>query len=771
MECRKEMKRTLIVTALTIVAVASLSQSSVAQEPSLASQLQQAERILVVSPEKDIDVSGGEQFLVEILRVLRGSGQKGTLARVAQSGDAKNHPKFTAGKQYVFLLKKNAGDRGWVYLGDRAWPLVDNKVSYVDESGKAAQIALDDLQNLIAKNPFVATEAVARASLEGKWIVALSQQGTDFFVWLVEITKQGDKFQAQLLKTSKVMSASALKSSSVTADQAQFVFESDGQEFDFHGKLDSGMVKGNVSVDNRVVLAARMEPTESVLMTAYDQPKPTPGQEAFVAAAGKEKPFEPLSQFAESHGHSPLVLDAYRQLINTAREDKLDQPQVEKLAEAYVATATKWGDRLALRANVDLGLMLSQSDFLPDLAFKYVEAAAAKFSPETPDGWKLSVLSQKAKLLITRGNEADGVALMTKLHTENPYESELTYLLAQQAEKSNKIDDALALYAEISVLPMMERVLMQSLQQSQGRVSRDKLPSEAVRRLWKEKHGNTNELEEFLNKVYETKIIPVTGGKVAPRGPDGGSRVVLCELFTGAQCPPCVAADVATAGLEAAYGKTEVIVLRYHQHIPGPDPLANAETQERFEMYQGQGTPSLYINGRDFPGAGGFLQHVDAMYKRLRDEVDPTLKEKVPLKINLTAKAANNLVTITAKAGGMEKFPDTIRLRLVLAEDKIAFPAGNGIRFHEMVVRTMPGGVEGIEPDKGQLVFQSEVDLAELKTKLTKYLAKIETDVASEFEQKPLDFQALHLVAFLQDAKSGEVLQAATVPVAGTAGK
>ena len=52
-----------------------------------------------------------------------------------------------------------------------------------------------------------------------------------------------------------------------------------------------------------------------------------------------------------------------------------------------------------------------------------------------------------------------------------------------------------------------------------------------------------------------------------------GNKTVLVELFTGAQCPPCVAAEVAFEGLSKTYSTNEVVLLQYHLHIPGPDPM------------------------------------------------------------------------------------------------------------------------------------------------------------------------------------------------------
>ncbi len=57
------------------------------------------------------------------------------------------------------------------------------------------------------------------------------------------------------------------------------------------------------------------------------------------------------------------------------------------------------------------------------------------------------------------------------------------------------------------------------------------------------------------------------------------------ELFTGTQCSACVAADVAFGALEQTYKPNELALIQYHMHIPGPIPLANAETQERWDYY------------------------------------------------------------------------------------------------------------------------------------------------------------------------------------------
>jgi hypothetical protein len=239
-------------------------------------------------------------------------------------------------------------------------------------------------------------------------------------------------------------------------------------------------------------------------------------------------------------------------------------------------------------------------------------------------------------------------------------------------------------------------------------------------------------------------------------------------LFTGSACPPCIGADAAAAALEAAFGKSEVVVLRYHQHIPAPDPLANDDGEERFSSYDGEGTPALYVNGKSFAGPGGSMTQVPDIYRRLRETVEPYLTEKTGLQLELTARAEQGRVAVSAKAAGLKSFPAEVHLKLALAEDKVAYLAMNGIRVHEMIVRAMPGGADGIEPVKGQLAWRGEIDLSKLRTDLNQSLSKIEREAKFEFDQKPFEFKTLHLVAFLQHDGTGEVLQAAAIPVAGT---
>jgi hypothetical protein len=222
------------------------------------------------------------------------------------------------------------------------------------------------------------------------------------------------------------------------------------------------------------------------------------------------------------------------------------------------------------------------------------------------------------------------------------------------------------------------------------------------------------------------------------------------------------------AALQATYAPSEVVVLRYHQHKPGPDPLANEDSQERFKQYGGTGTPALVVSGRRLPVGGGSLGDAPPMYGMLRTYIDSLLDEKTELRLELSARADHDKVSLSAKAAGLNEFPANARLMPILAEAKIACPMRNGIRFHEMVVRSLPAATTGVAPAKGQLSYAGEVDLAKLKRRLAQQLEATARENQIEFDLVPLNLASLQFVVLLQNSETGEVLQAASVPVAGS---
>ena len=80
----------------------------------------------------------------------------------------------------------------------------------------------------------------------------------------------------------------------------------------------------------------------------------------------------------------------------------------------------------------------------------------------------------------------------------------------------------------------------------------------------------------------------------------------------------------------------------------------------------------------------------------------------------------------------------------------------------------MLGGPEGTAAKDGKLAISESIPLADLKSSLAEYLKKYEDGENYDFPAKPLDLRKLHIVAFVQNDESHEVLQTNTVSVAAS---
>jgi glutaredoxin len=267
----------------------------------------------------------------------------------------------------------------------------------------------------------------------------------------------------------------------------------------------------------------------------------------------------------------------------------------------------------------------------------------------------------------------------------------------------------------------------------------------------------------MLQKIRET------AGPLPP--PDAGNRVTLVELFTGAMCDPCVAADLALSAVLQDVPATEVVQLTYHSHIPGPDPLTCADGEGRAKYYNVEGTPTVFMNGQQVPQIGGFFlpAHIEQNFHVLRSPIEFFLKQSTDVTIEPKAEAADGQLKVHVAVRGV---PDDVigkvRLRVAVVEDDVHYVAPNGIRHHRMVVRTLVGGRGGkaANKDKG-LEYSITIPLVELKARQIGYLLQMEHGKRVAFPDKPVVMKPLHLAAFVQNDATKEVLQAAMTPVAG----
>ncbi len=320
--------------------------------------------------------------------------------------------------------------------------------------------------------------------------------------------------------------------------------------------------------------------------------------------------------------------------------------------------------------------------------------------------------------------------------------------LAREAEAAVKPDTALAARAQIAAATVQAATLAGNAKlAAEAKVKSDRLEAELD--------------QEYHKKIAATlKPLPTAGP--ANRTSD---RVVLVELFTGAECPPCVAADVAFDGLNASYKPTQVVTLQYHLHIPGPDPLTNADTMARAEYYpELRGTPTLCFDGKMEQLPGGPLAASKERYEMYMPIIDKALARPSEAKIQLKAGRNGDSLKIQASAEAKSD-SSKLRLRLALIEEQVRYVGGNNLRFHHHVVRALPGGAEGKLLADGKGSTEVTVDLAQLRKSLEGYLEGYAKEERFPKALPPIPLSNLSVVAFVQDDVDKAVLNTVIVPV------
>jgi hypothetical protein len=244
-------------------------------------------------------------------------------------------------------------------------------------------------------------------------------------------------------------------------------------------------------------------------------------------------------------------------------------------------------------------------------------------------------------------------------------------------------------------------------------------------------------------------------------------RAVLVELFTGAECPPCVAADLAFDALQSTYKPSEVVLLEYHMHVPGPDPLTNKDGLGRAEFYGDKirGTPTIFFNGKKDEGGGGPLAAAKQKYASFREAIDEWLEKPAGAKLQLNATQKGSEIAIKASVNDLAAPGEKVMLRFALTEERVRYPGGNGLNYSHNVVRALPGGAKGVALTKKASEHTASVDLNKLREDLSKYLNEFAKEDEFPNPSRPLALKNLRVVAFVQNDETGEVLQAAQVEV------
>lgn len=276
-------------------------------------------------------------------------------------------------------------------------------------------------------------------------------------------------------------------------------------------------------------------------------------------------------------------------------------------------------------------------------------------------------------------------------------------------------------------------------------------------------------LDAALDKEWNETVPPF---QTKTAGSNEGNRVAVLELFTGAQCGPCVAADVAFDALHKTYSPEDLVLIQYHLHIPSPDPLTNPASVGRWDYYTEMfpydpdagtgvaGTPSTLFNGKPLAGGGGVMANSESKFKQYCKIIDPLLQKTSEIRLKGSVSRNEDKLDIAVEVKGV-RAADELKLRLLVVEDSIKYVGGNKVRFHHQVVRAMPGGVEGIAIREASLKHTATVDIAAIRKDLTSYLDKFAVKDPFPYPKiRPMEMKDLKVIALIQNDETGEILQA-----------
>jgi hypothetical protein len=365
------------------------------------------------------------------------------------------------------------------------------------------------------------------------------------------------------------------------------------------------------------------------------------------------------------------------------------------------------------------------------------------------------------------------------------------------------VDDTNSIRGEIALKDHDNAKALDSFERAQIYGALRPMDRDQMLTLYRDSHnGSDAGLAKDQDARYE-QLFPAPFEPAAHHATASGHTVLL-ELFTGSGCQPCVGADLAMEGVLAAYPRSEVVALAFDQHIPLPDPLANADSIAHGTEYGINHTPTFSIDGQTLEPNGGSRTDAEQLYKTVTKPLDADITRPTAVQLQLTAAIADGskvearahftlpsddilqkeLATLPVPPPPAK--PDSkpnakpapavvptapatpaLTLNFALVEDEVRYSGENGMRFHRMVVRALAKPSELATANATSL--DASFDLATISQKNTEYLAAFEKHNErfenTHFLSNDTAINPAHLkvVAWIENPADHRVLQTAFV--------
>ncbi len=451
------------------------------------------------------------------------------------------------------------------------------------------------------------------------------------------------------------------------------------------------------------------------------------------------------------YGGDPEVKEDFlRWIAETEDGESLKHSLV--MATLRSITDTLQGERL-VAARSRCAMVMADLGVELETARQWAEAAVRSLDKQSPLGNVIAFRQSLALVLSAQGKPREALThLRTIEELVDPYDARFWLTLGQTYEQAGDSVHAEGAYMH-------------------GLVARnEKRLRSALESLYAQRRGSLDGLDAALDslKRESSEFHPGTYGK---RTTPGG-KVILAELFTGAECGPCVSSDLAFDALSEYYPRTALAIVEYHVHIPGPDPMTTDDAWDRYTWYEGQGTPTVIIDGRESIIGGGPKTVTKNRFSVYRYAIGKFEPEKPRATISLAAALRNDTVTVQVSVQRVGKNAvQQAALHIALLERSVDYTGANGIARHAFVMRRMFDGAQGTA-----LSFQRSAERITRSLSLAEVEAAIKNSLDNPTAQRSwsyrrpftgwrarperLDRSNLAIVVWVQDMGTKEVLQA-----------
>jgi hypothetical protein len=620
---------------------------------------------------------------------------------------------------------------------------------------------------------------------EGSWKITFLNvnQALEIDLWLVKIDKEGKKAELLSALPDPFIKDNKIAVFKATAGSLQIDFKGTRNNelfvraYPAKGKNKTDPMLGAVRI-NYDFTPIRIEKPEATTINPMTAVRPMAGKadlEAAIKTTDVEDKIKDLEDIIKTYDGKPIVFITSQVLLQELVKKKAAADSFKSVAEGYVKSVASFGREMQLQANLNLSRNLINYDPTKAQALKYSEQAFKLMVDDDNRGVKLQVLIALANAQHKNGKEdavKETLAKITPICEDvikkprfaatplAPTQEMGRWLLASTAPL---VADAGLEYARRAVkmikddTPVDQKLgaykLLQAGLQARGKADEARSVAAII-----------DKMETDLDKKYLETAIPFKPEKYAGRK-GKSDRVVVVEMFTNVQAPSCRAPELAFDALSKTYSPKEVALIQYHMHLPprpgsppGPDPLANTDSEARAKFYADdlEGAPTLFVDGKvTDPMAGADNTHIKARFDSLRKLVDDALPTAAGAQLKLKVTRTGEKIDIAGDVSDLKEPGAKVKLRFVLVEETVRFPGNNGLRLHHNVVRALPGGPAGFALDKKASAHKASITLGEVRKKVLRFPNM----------EVPQELKKLKVIALIQDDDSKKVYQAAQADV------